>query len=78
MHMTSIARKASAPINIKKVKPTCQIGTTRSYDEKQERPSFTRSLSERFPDRKDRKDRKDCSKISKVKSDNCNIKSNKT
>lgn len=49
--MASIARKTSAPIAIKKVKPAYQIGTTRSYDEKQERPSFTRSLSESLTDK---------------------------
>lgn len=45
--MTSIVRKISAPITIKKIKPACQVGTARSYDEKQERPSFQRSLSEK-------------------------------
>lgn len=49
--MTSIVRKISAPITIKKVKPACQVGTARSYDDKQERPSFQRSLSERLPER---------------------------
>ena len=49
--MSAIVRKISAPILIKKVKPSCQIGTARSYDEKQERPSFQRSLSERLPER---------------------------